>query len=492
MADSSRISSRALRVLFAAAEADPIIKVGGLSDVTGSLPRALRSLDPAKTNGRPLDVRLVIPYHPVIRSRIPSPQFLAAFDVPHPAGPIQAQVFLTTIDDLPVYLIAGAPVDAFTDAYSQDMHLNGEKYTFFSLAILEMTRAIGWRPDILHAHDWHAALAVYGLKLRQEDPFYRDTRSILTIHNLPHMGGGTERALASFAIPPAHDARLPDWGNYQPLPMGMSVTDYLSTVSPTYAQEILTPAFGSGLQDFLQMRAGTTTGILNGLDFERWNPESDKSLVQPFDLQTISLRAENKRALLNEMGLSEQMDRPLLIFIGRMDMQKGVDIAISTLHGLSDLPWQAIFLGTGDPGLQEAARALEAAYPQRVKVSIRFDGNLSRRMYAGGDILLMPSRYEPCGLAQMIAMRYGCVPVVRATGGLRDTVRNGYDPASSNGYLFAEATPESLGAALRRAIADYTNQTGWTARQMCGMKIDFSWQQSAQIYAQLYTKLSRN
>lgn len=482
-------AKKALRVLFAAAEADPIIKVGGLGDVTGSLPRALRALGRESTMGTTLDVRLVIPFHPAIRARIDPPRLIKTLLVPHPYDPIPAQAYLTHVDDLPVYLIDGAPISAGNEVYSLDTRRDGEKYTFFSLAILELARALDWQPHILHANDWHTALSVHMLRAGQRDDFFAETHTILTVHNLPFMGSGTEEALASYGIPPAIDTRLPPWGAYQPLPMGMSAAEAITTVSPGYANEILTPEFGSGLQDFLQMRAGSITGILNGLDESLWDPSTDRALVARYNKETLDRREENKAALLKEMALPARLDLPLLIFIGRMDRQKGLSLALEALREIADLPWQCILLGAGDPGLQKDAQQLEVDFPNRVRTAIRFDAQLSRRMYAGGDMLLMPSRYEPCGLAQMIAMRYGCVPVARATGGLRDTIRDEADPANSTGFLFEEASSDAMTEALQRAISAYNDSRGWRARQLCGMQQDFTWQRSAQAYVHLYNKL---
>lgn len=479
-----------LRVLFVAAEADPIIKVGGLGDVTGSLPRTLRALEADQAMGYQVDVRLVIPFHPAIAGRIPEPELVASFDVPHPAGAIPARAFLTHVDDLPVYLIDGAPIPKEGPVYSLDTRKDGEKFTFFSLAVLELAHALDWKPDILHANDWHTALAVYALARRRgSDPFFARTHSILSVHNLPFMGAGTDEALAAFGIPPAIDNRMPPWGAYQPLPMGLSTADFITTVSPTYAREILTPEFGCGLQDFLQLRASSVAGILNGLDEAAWDPATDQALATNYSIETLEKRLANKEALLNEISLPPNLDLPLLILIGRMDQQKGVDLAIDALRDIAGLPWQAVLLGTGDPRLEAASRQLEAEFPYRVRAVIRFDAKLSRRMYAGGDMLLMPSRYEPCGLAQMIAMRYGCLPVARATGGLRDTVYDNPIPENSTGFLFEDSTPEALAAALRRAIAAYADRGAWQARQHCGMRQDFSWQRSAEAYVQIYHKL---
>ncbi len=490
MTEPKASPAKTLRVLFIAAEADPIIKVGGLGDVTGSLPRALRALEPAQALGYQLDVRLAIPFHSAITTRITELEQVASFDVPRPSGPEPAQAFLTHVGDLPVYLIGGDPIPAEAPVYSLDTRKDGEKFTFFSLAALELARALNWAPHILHANDWHTALSVYMLALRRgEDPFFDHTRSILTVHNLPFMGAGTEEALASFGIPPLKDTRLPPWGAYQPLPMGLAAADHITTVSPTYAREILTPEFGCDLQGFLQMRAASITGILNGLDEQAWNPAADTALVEDFDCQHLEKREADKHAPIREFVLPHIEDMPLLIMITRMDRQKGVDLAIEGLRQVAGLPWQAILLGTGEPGLEAASRQMEAEFPYRARAVIRFDSQLARRMYASADMLLMPSRYEPCGLAQMIAMRYGCLPVARATGGLRDTVLDNQLPENSTGFLFESATPAALAAALRRAIAAYADHKHWRARQRCGMKQDFSWRRSAEAYVSLYHKL---
>ena len=490
MAKSKDRSQRALRVLFAAAEADPIIKVGGLGDVAGSLPQALRALSPAQAFGRELDVRLVIPFYPAVKARIKEVEWVTAFDVPSHAGPIGAQAYLTNIGELPVYLIDGAPIANEGPIYSLDTSKDGEKFTFFSLALLELARALDWAPDILHANDWHTAIAVYTLALRrQDDPFFARTRSVLTIHSLPFMGAGTEQALAYFDIPLSRDSRLPAWATYLPLPVGLAAADFITTVSPTFARQILTPEYGCGLQDFLSQRSQSIAGILNGLDEVIWDPATDQALEANFTRESLSRRKANKRSLLEALSLSPNLDTPLLVFVGRMDQQKGVDLIVDGLRELPDIAWQAILLGTGDPMLEAKTRQLEAEFPHQVRAVTRYDAKLSRRLYGGGDILMMPSRFEPCGLSQMIAMRYGCLPVARATGGLCDTVKDNPSPETSTGFLFDEATPEALAAALRRAMGAFSDHESWQARQINGMQQDFSWKRSSEAYAQIYHQL---
>lgn len=484
-------SKGVIQVLFIAAEADPFIKVGGLGDVAGSLPAALRKLDPALTGGYLVDVRLAIPFHGAINTTSREVKPLVTVSVPKPGGTVEAQVFQTEHDGLPVYLISGEPIPPEAPVYSLDTQKDGEKYAFFSLAVLQMLRALNWQPDIIHANDWHTAASVFMLdKLRRTDPFFKLMHSVITIHNLPYMGAGIASALDAFGIPPSNDQRLPEWGRHFPLLMGLSTADQIIAVSPTYAREILTPEMGLGVQDFLNSRADSVSGILNGLDQANWDPSTDPALRNNFSLKTLPKRAYNKAALQEEFDLTVDPSMPLIILISRMDQQKGVDLAINGLRQVTHLPWQAILLGSGDPNLENACRHLEADFPDRVRAAIRFDVRLSRRMYAGGDCLLMPSRYEPCGLAQMIAMRYGCLPIAHAVGGLRDTVLDvPGKPKVSTGYLFEEATAEAVAAALTRAVTDFSDKPGWIARQKFGMQQDFSWTKYAAQYAHTYLKL---
>jgi len=479
-----------LRVLFIASEADPLVKVGGLGDVAGSLPRALQALLPADLDGRQPDIRLALPFHSAITQKLPEIQLVASFTVPHATGEIAGRAFETKVQGVTVYLIEGAPIPPNAPVYNtQNSREDGEKYVFFSLAALEVVKKLDWKPDILHANDWHTATAVYALALRRaSDPFFAETRSIISIHNLPFMGTGAEPVLTAYGIPPAQDERLPHWARLFPLPLALLTADHIVAVSPNYARELLTPAFGCGLQDFLSTRQDALSGIINGLEVSAWDPATDATLTANFNADNLEARAKNKQALLEEMGLSALPDAPLLIMIGRMDNQKGVDLAIEGLRLVTDQPWQAILLGTGDPLVESAARSLEVELPDRVRAAIRFDGKLARRLYASGDMLLMPSRYEPCGLAQMIAMRYGCVPVARQTGGLQDTIRDNRE-ADGTGFLFGDASPTAFTVAVLRALALYPNRNAWREMQLRGMREDFSWQPSARAYGRLYLDL---
>lgn len=479
-----------LRVLFLASEADPIVKIGGLGDVAGSLPLALRQVSDT------IDVRLAIPFYGQINQREYSIEKLCTYTIPYQKGKVTAEAYTLVLDGLTVYLIGGDLFPSDAPIYTTDHYADGLKFAFFSMAALELARQQHWAPHIVHANDWHTSLAIYSLSLKRKvDAFYHRTATVLGLHNLPYMGSGMGRALSAFMLPKARDSALPWWAQDMPLPLGLLSADHIVTVSPTYAQEILTPEFGVGLQSFLRSRASDISGILNGLDIESWNPRTDQALVQNFSQQNLKERGANKAALQSEFGLEQTSRAPLFAMVSRLDRQKGVDLVPEAFRQLMITPtnmdqsWQAIILGTGDPDLERSILGLQKEFPRRVRSVIRFDAALSRRIYAGADILLIPSRYEPCGLTQMIAMRYGCVPVARATGGLKDTVVDFTQSADSVGFLFDDASPGALAETLGRALQVYQDQTSWQNLQQRGMERDFSWTRSARQYLELYSDL---
>ena len=470
-----------MRVLFLAAEAAPFVKVGGLGDVAGSLPPALRGLG--------LDVRLVLPLHPVMRDTLPALRHSATFRVSLGETLFHVQAWETQHRGAPVYFLASEPLDEPPAVYAPDASLDVRKYAFFSLAALRLAEALNWRPDVVHVHDWHTALGAYLVACWRRRPFWRETGTVLTVHNLPFMGADATPWLPPDLCPPPRPLDwLPDWARRLPLPLGMLAADRLTTVSPGYAREILEEdRFASGLRAFLSHRRADLRGILNGIDTDAFNPAHDPHLAARYDARSLERRQENKRALQAELGLQAQPDVPLLGMVSRMDAQKGVDLIFRALRWMGALPWQAVLLGSGDPALEAQARALQARFPQRVRVITRYDAVLARRIYGGADLFLMPSRYEPCGLSQMIAMRYGCLPLVNAVGGLRDTVRDG-----ETGFVFTGARAANLVRALRRALDVYSAYPDlWRRMQRQAMAQDFSWARSAQAYADLYRQTTK-
>lgn len=470
-----------INVLFLAAEADPFIRIGGLGEVASALPLALKKIGD-------INIRLVLPLHGIIQRQGLDLKLEATFDVPSARGNIKTQALSTNYNGLPIYFITGAYILPDAPVYSSDTYRDGLKYTYFSLAALYLAKTLGWQVDILHANDWHTAAAIYALK-KQLVPGNWETTTILSIHNLPYLGNKAGPALSAFNLPPSNDPALPAWARHLPLPLGLLTTDQIVAVSPSYAREIQSAEFGSGLHTFLRTQSRKISGILNGLNTRQWDPASDRYLVQNYTPECMTSRLENKIALQKEFNLQSDPRIPLLGLVSRMDPQKGIDLLPNALRLIQKQKWQVIILGTGVPEIEAAARQLSREYPQRVRSAIRFDAVLSHRIYAGSDAFLIPSRYEPCGLTQMISMRYGCIPIARSTGGLRDTITDYRHGNGRTGFLFSKATPHALAAAIRRALKIYSHPIEWKEMQLNGMLQDFSWENSARKYIQLYQQL---
>ena len=482
-----------INILFLAAEAEPFIKIGGLGDVAGALPRAIQkaSQDPTLPD---VDIRVVLPYHYAIKQKHFEPAYLGDFKVKKAKGAETCKVYRSDQGPMPVYLLDGDPIDAKSPVYSPDPVRDGYKFVFFSVAALGLADFLNWRVDILHCNDWHTAIAIYALKkLKPPSQYLRHTKTLHTLHNLPYMGFGVQDALTAYALPPSQDSRLPEWARHASLPLGLLSADQIVPVSPHYAKEVLTPEFGCGLENFLATRQDALTGILNGLDTATWNPENDPAVAAPFSTQTLGARSQNKASLIKQLNLNPDESVPLLTLVSRMDPQKGIDIALKGLRQCVDQPWQAILLGTGIPGVEAMAKQLEADFPERVRVILAFDSRLAHQLYAGADLFMMPSRYEPCGLSQMIAMHYGCVPVARATGGLVDTIRHvGRKVNGGTGFLFEKPYPSSFARILKRAFRFYQQPASWQQIQKNGMQIDFSWDHSARQYLSIFQELMAN
>ncbi len=476
-----------LNILFIASEADPFVKVGGLGDVAGSLPLAIHELSDAQSS---YDIRLAIPLYGFIKKKFPELKKLTDFKVNTGSLSVNATVFSIFHHGMTVYFISGDPINEHESVYGSNFNADADKFIFFSLACLELPRVLKWKIDILHCNDWHTAIAIHQLgKLRLSRPGYSKIKSVFTLHNLPFMGSGSENALTRYGIEPSQDVSLPVWARTIPLPMGLASADRIVAVSPTYAKEILTPAYGCGLETFFLKNQSRLSGILNGIDQSIWNPNTDKIIPRNFNLENLAKKSINKKALQKEMGLEIDPLVPLLVVISRMDPQKGIDLAFEALLRTIKLDWQCIILGSGDPILEGVAQSLELEFLQRIRTKITFDSALSHRMYAGADMLLMPSRYEPCGLSQLIAMRYGTIPVARATGGLKDTITDANSSSTGNGFLFEEADSTQAAIALASAMETFHSKKRWLEIMRNAMDSDFSWAESAKKYCSLYHDL---
>jgi starch synthase len=469
-----------VKILFLAAEATPFVKVGGLADVAGALPRALTELG--------VDVRLCLPFYPLIREAGYDVRHVLDLDIPHQTGAEPVSLHQLDWQGMPVYLVDAEAVRSDASIYGDTLQ-GGKKFTLTSLTALKACQALDWKPDVVHANDWHTAMCVVWLTHhRADNPFWQDVIGIFSIHNLAYMGAGIERVLDDYGLPASNDPLLPDWARHTPLPMALSQADWLSTVSPTYAQEIQTTEFGYGLESLLQARRNRLVGILNGIDPQIWDPANDDALPMGFSVDRIEPRVRVKEALQEELDFVDDDAIPLIAMVTRLDRQKGIDLAFEALESSQDEDWQFVLLGTGSDELKHRAKVFADDFEKRVRVILRFDSSLARRIYAGADMLLVPSRYEPCGLAQLIAMRYGCVPIVRETGGLKDTVIP-YDHKRGTGFLFKNADAQSLAASISKAISVYHSSNDWKALQLRCMTQNHSWQNAANQYLRLYEQM---
>lgn len=484
-----------MRILFATAEVAPIAKTGGLGDVCGSLPKALTKLGH--------EVVVFMPFHRQAREWFASSG--AAIDQALPTTQIlwanwaaEATYLRSTLpgSDIPLYLVAN---DAFFDreqiyAPRADGYDDGiERFTFFCRAVVEGCELLSITPDLLHAHDWHTALLPIYLHsgLRGGEPF-RNTRSVYTIHNLNYQGIGRAAQFAALGLHGRYWA--PDgvehYGEVNLMKGGIIFADQVTTVSPNYAHEIQLPAYGAGLDGVVRSLSFKLTGILNGIDAERWNPADDPDLPSHYDGDRLNGKALCKRALLREAKLRFRAKTPLLCFISRLVDQKGVDLLVPVLSRMLRAGAHAVALGSGEPRYETALAQVGMENSGRCRVWIGFDDALSHRIYAGADILLMPSIYEPCGLNQMYALRYGTLPVVRLTGGLVDTVIpfDGTNEEVANGFGFTAVGSQDLYTAAWTGMLNYRDARIWKQLQRNAMAADFSWDRSAGEYDIVYRR----
>ena len=473
-----------LKILLLSAEAVPFAKTGGLADVAGSLPKAIRALGH--------DIRVAMPrYGRIDPEKFELKEILPAFAVPMNKQVEEAAVLQGHIaPDVPVYMIENAKYYDRDGIYMYPD--DAERFIFFCRSSLEMLHHLDWQPDIIHCHDWHTAIVPNWLKtIYKDDPFFAQTATVYTIHNLAYQGIFGYRVLEIAGIDEYGFMYHPEMADLTEvvdlMARGIFFADVINTVSEKYAQEILTPDFGEKLDPLLRDRRDRLFGILNGIDDKVMNPATDKYIAQNYDVDTLEKRAKNKSALQQEANLKVDVAVPLIGIISRLTDQKGFDILGDVIDHLLDLDLQFVLLGTGDPHYHEMFSRVAQAYSGKAAVFLTFNAALAQKIYAGSDVFLMPSRFEPCGLGQMIAMRYGSVPVVRATGGLADTVKD-FDPQTGegNGFSFEPYDRWALFAAIVRAVENYKYKDTWHKLQVKGMTADFSWNASARKYVDLY------
>jgi starch synthase len=483
-----------LKVVIVASEVMPFAKTGGLADVTGALPVALARLGH--------QVSVIMPRYPAIERAVRSLEKVHdPLVVPMGSQTEEGAVWSAKLAArVPVYFIehqAYFDRDALYSTASGDYPDNAQRFAFFAKAALAACQALKLQPDIIHCHDWQAALIpAYLQTVLQHDPAWASTGSLLTIHNITYQGLFPPEVMAFLELPP--DTYSPDgiefYGQVNYLKAGIVYADLINTVSRRYSQEIQTPEFGCGLEGILRYREQDVYGILNGIDDGAWNPAKDRLIAARYSATNLSGKQVCKRDLVKTFGLSPAWtNAPLVGMISRLVDQKGFDLLESAIHRLLALDLGLVVLGTGQAHYEDFLHQVRARYPGKVGVVIGFDDVLAHKIEAGSDIFLMPSRFEPCGLNPMYSLRYGTVPVVRATGGLDDTIE-AYEPGldRGNGFKFEPYDAEALLATLQRALTLYRDRAAWERLMRRGMQADFSWAKSAQAYADLYaTALAR-
>ncbi len=453
-----------MKVLFLAAEATPWIKVGGLGDVSGALPAALRR--------RGMDVRLMLPrYGSIDPGRWKLQKVLDNYPVPMEGYAEECQLWRAPDQDaffIENQRFFGSRGQAYGDGDDP------ERFVMFARAALEACRRMDWNPDILNAHDWHSAAAV---RLHWAAP--QRAALVFTIHNIAHQGLVRNTKWPLLGV---YDAI----GPLNLMEQAIYAADVVTTVSPTYAREIRTSEYGFGLEGVLREKGDRVVGILNGLDVASWDPATDPAIARKFSANDPFGKSECKRALQEQVGLPQRGDAPLLGVVSRLDSQKGIRLILDALPDLLNLTsCQVMFLGSGYHQYENEIHRWTAHHGDRVGSFIGFNSDLSRRVYAGSDIFLMPSSFEPCGLSQLIAMRYGSLPVARATGGLVDTIRNRIEEGWT-GYLFGPFEKGAMLAAIGRALSDYRDSYLWTDAVRRAMSQDFSWERSAARYEEVF------
>lgn len=492
--------ARPLNVLFVSSEVDPFAKTGGLADVSSALPQAIRALDH--------EVRIMLPRYGVINERKAHlHEMLRLKEIEVPVGGkkylagVKSSFLTSSHAKVQVYFLDNQHFFGRHGLYvhpdtRKDYQDNDERFIFFCRGILEVLKRLGWAPDIIHCNDWMTGLLPAYLKtMYADDPFYAGTKTVFTIHNMAYQGVFPHTSFSKTLLPAEvfSPRGVEAHGNLNFLKAALVYADALTTVSETYAAEISTSAeFGCGLQDVLRERKNDLTGILNGVDYSQWDPAVDELLPHRYDIRSIDLKVENKKALCARVGLPFQERTPVLGIISRLADQKGFDLIDEVFDDLLAMNLQIVVLGTGEKKYHDLFQKASHRKPDRVAAALTFNDELAHWIEAGADMFLMPSRYEPCGLNQIYSLRYGTVPVVRATGGLEDTIEDiDVGRGTGTGFKFKNYNGTDMLKAIRRAVSAYADQTTWRRLMKNGMTKDFSWDGPARKYVQLYRSIAK-
>ncbi len=482
-----------MKILVVSSEMVPFSKTGGLADVAGALPKALKELGH--------DTRVIIPkYKSDGKLGITAKLLLSGLEVQMGPEKRKANIYETKIQgDVIVYLVENEffEREGLYQEGGRDYPDNAERFIFFCKAALSLIKAIGWEPHVIHANDWQTALIPAYLKtMLSKDMFYNTIAAVYTIHNMGYMGIFPAEKMPVTGL--GWEYFTPDtmefWGNICFSKAGIVYSDVINTVSETYASEIQTEEFGHGLDGLVRSRVADVYGILNGVDYEVWDPKTDKNLKKHYSSSDLRGKAANKTMLRKSCGLSQKKDAPIIGMVSRLTDQKGFDILSGCFDEIMLSGAQFVILGTGDPKYHDLFTSYAKKYPGQISVNLGFDSAAAPLIYAGSDMFLMPSKYEPCGLGQLISFKYGTIPVVRATGGLADTVFDiDADPQKGNGFVFNDYTSAALLGVVKRAMLKYSSdKKAWSSTVKRVMEYDYSWQTSAKKYVALYKKAIEN
>ncbi len=467
------------KVTFIAAECSPFAKVGGLADVIGSLPLALARLG--------VEVDVIMPHYQQLSS-FPFALWQQNIQITGHPKKFTVDIYQVTTKspNIKIYSIAH-PLISRGPIYTKTPGTNPKRFALFSAAAVEMLKLLPTFPHLLHLHDWHTALIPSFLKQKRIN-----LPTVLTIHNLGNQGIWPKTTAAKL-INLENITSQQNIINF--LLNGIVSSTFITTVSPSYAKEILTPTYGMGLEKYLSKRRRQLLGVINGIDYQIFNPTSDPYIFKKYNLKTLNNKTVNKTKLQTKLNLPVNRSLPLLVVISRLYQQKGLDLLINALPSLLKYNWQLVVLGTGDKQLEQAFKKAAHLHPCRIKALIKFDLKLAQQIYAAADMIVIPSRFEPCGLTQMIAMRYGTVPIARAIGGLKDTITPYHQQKGEvygNGFLFKQTSAAALSRTIAKALKVYDNKSAWNKLRRNCLKENFSWQTPAKQYLKLYQRLIKN
>lgn len=475
------------KILFAASEVHPLIKTGGLADVAGSLPRALADLSQ--------DIRVILPNYQSINNT-EEVRFISSVRVNNQ----DANILETKLpdSDVTVWLVDcpalfDTPGNPYVDEDGNSWDNIADRFTLFCRVVVEvaMNRAhLDWSADVVHCNDWQTGLVPALLSIEGNKP-----ASVFTIHNMAYQGMFPESTFFELNLPRQlwHPAGVEFHEMLSFIKGGLAYSDRITTVSPTYALEIQTPEYGYGLEGLLSHKYQILSGIINGMDLEQWNPETDTSISEPYSVDTLEKKIINKTSLQARSSLPVNKSVPLFGLISRLVEQKGIDLLLDCLQDMVEMPLQFVLLGSGDKSVERKLLDFARLYPKKVSVTIGYNEALAHQIEAGVDVFLMPSRFEPCGLNQMYSQRYGTIPIVRETGGLADTIEDALPKSLANntatGISFKQASPGALFEAIKRTMLLYNDKKSWKKIQVAAMEKDFSWENSAKQYLALYEEI---